>query len=224
MKIIPYKNNPNFTSKLMHGLKLYNNNDYPISAAFSQLDPFNDQDKKAMQTVHKTWIKYSSVPKFLCNDFFAPAGEQFYAIEQSGKRDLSERIIGLAEITLFPSSEENLRNLSLSNIAVKPEFSYKEKETREIKNIGECLFEEIIKLAQKLKCSYLQFYSSNDDFYHKILENAGLKEQEYSALSTSKSKLSTTEFVIPKSSFYKIMSYSQKKFGLLLCDLKNYKI
>lgn len=208
MKITNQNTNVNFTSTPLHKVNIVSAKDGKlIPAIFSELKPYGrNNDRTTIKEIAKTW---KSVPFLLTNIFSTnfcskmDLGNNFYAVETLGEEPLAKRIVGLMQtLTEKDTPPLNLDKFDLELLIVKPDFAHTTKD-RQFKNIGELLFGEAFNQAKKSNSDYIKFYSTEDDFYSKILKKA-----------TIDSSNNEHRFTIDKPNFDKYIDYWKTKFKI----------
>lgn len=139
-----------------------------IPAVFSKL---TKEDTESMEKIYKNW-RFPEAITIYFHFLKMSDNHNFYAIETLGEKNLSKRIIGLAET----KTDAVTNDLDLKYIAIKPSLSVsgEKRRKRPIKNIGEVLFGTIINQAKQQHSNHLYVYSVNNAFYDSILKKAGI--------------------------------------------------
>lgn len=231
MKVSSQNNKVNFTSTPIHKVNLINVKDGSfIPAVFSQLNPNNQLDAKAIKYIQKTWEETPLLTDHLYDDFMSVSNsEQYHVIELVNKAPLEQRIVGLIKSRISHVEKHNGLELmctgrindvkallelnkpqcSLSLLIVKPEFA-KKNMLRKIKDIGELLLGEIFNLAKNADASSFVFNAANTDFYNKTFSRA-LADNYIPHPSNTAS-----HFNMKRDTFDKYLAYWKQKFGITI--------
>jgi len=216
MQISFPKNNIYFTSTPIRqvNLKKITNgiDDGFIKAIFSNLNPANPKDRKAVKYINKTWNKNLITNEF-CDEFLARRDfdtETFYCIELPNKKKLGDKIIGVSKGILF--SDNNKPEYFLHFIAINPSLRAT-SENRQIKNIGEVMLGEAFNLAKTADASHISFENINS-FCNKVFKKAGIKIFDSNQDSSSTNAFSYF-FSINKDIIDKYLNYYQKEFQII---------
>lgn len=169
------QNNISFTSTPIHRVNIRNaKTGELIPAIFSKLDRNSNIDRSAITIIHNSWS--CPTAKEICFYFLETHfPDDFWAIELIRDKNLSKKIVGLAQTNI----EQCSKIFDLKYLSTKPSLSNKSKEKRVVKNIGEVLVGSIVNQAKHKDADYIHVASliKAIPFYEKIIKNASFKPE-----------------------------------------------
>ena len=202
MKILNQNNNISFKSTPLHRLRIPKADGIgSVSAFFSKLDPCNDEDRVAIETIKRTWSDSLATDNFCIYFSKPPDSSTYYCIELADNTPLARRIVGLVKL-----SDQN-QNLHLDALVIRDDCQSHNTQCK-FRNVGKITMGAIFNEARKLRYQSLSLDPLRTalNFYERIFKEA--------SISHDISRRPPYRWNIRFGDFGRYIRYIQEKFSI----------